>query len=62
MLYTWPIFCRGSGSLSHQMKRFSLQQPRVVLADFIRENAIYDQVRFLDNDGMETVRINWGER
>jgi PAS domain S-box-containing protein len=30
-----------------------------VLADFIRENAIYDQVRFLDNDGMETVRINW---
>ena len=30
-----------------------------VMADFTRENGVYDQVRLLDNNGMEIARINW---
>ena len=30
-----------------------------VMADFTRENGVYDQVRFLDNNGKEIARVNW---
>jgi PAS domain S-box-containing protein len=36
-----------------------LQTAEGVISDFTRENTIYDQVRFLDTNGVEMIRVNW---
>ncbi|MDK2980921.1 MAG: hypothetical protein PWQ55_1268 [Chloroflexota bacterium] len=59
LLYLSDILKRVREFVPVEEEDLFLRTTEGVIADFTRENAIYDQVRFLDNDGVEMVRVNW---
>ncbi len=57
ILYLTNIMKRIRGNIPSDDVLFS-STTEGIMVDFMRENGIYDQVRFLDNDGMEIIRVN----